>query len=563
MSLKQKFAQKAIQFTLKYSSKIHGGQQIAPILKSMGVEHVFTLCGGHIAPIYLACEDEDMQVIDTRHEQAAVRAADGYARLTRNIGVAIVTAGPGVTDAITGITNAYFANSPVVIFAGLAPFDEWDRGSLQEMHQLDLVKPVTKWARTVTDPARIAEYTQSAIRQALTPPMGPTYLEIPIDILMEMISPGDVKSYSPFFAETAPEPANDALESLKSMLRQAKKPVMLAGSNIWWDGAEEALKEFATHTNLPTFLNGMARGTLPADHPAFFQYTRKHAFENADLIIIAGTPLDFRLKFGKFNNDAPLVMLDNDGSHIGNNRKVDLGVIGDLEKAFTYLSENINVDFSGWAGEIRPKEEEKQATFRSKGKSANTPITHHRFCAELAEFIDEDPIIIGDGGDIVAVGSKMIPLSHAGQWMDPGPFGCLGVGPSFAIAAHLVYPDKRVIILHGDGAFGLNGFEFDTAVRFGLPIVSVIGNDAGWGQIRNPQVAIMGENKSTGTDLAPTRYDQFVESLGGHGEFVESPDEIAPAIRRALDSGKPACVNVMLDPDTLKGGVNVMRGLSI
>ena len=563
MSIKQKFAQKAIQFTLRYSSKIHGGQQMAPILELLGVKHVFTLCGGHIAPIYLACEGEGMQVIDTRHEQAAVHAADGYARLTRNLGVAIVTAGPGVTDAVTGITNAYFANAPVLILAGLAPFGEWDRGSLQEMQQLDLVKPITKWARTVTDPTRIAEYTQTAIRHALTPPMGPVYLEIPIDVLMEMISPKDVKSYAPFMAESTPGPQKENLAELKKMLSKASQPVLLAGSNIWWDEAEEVLKSFSSRTNIPTFLNGMARGVLPYDHPAFFQHTRKYAFENADLIIIAGTPLDFRLKFGEFNTDAPVVMLDNDGSHIGNNRAVELGVVGDLEKTFEYLLEHVNSDYSEWREQVRAQEQPKRQSYREKGESSATPITHHRFCAELSKFIGENTIVIGDGGDIVAVGSKMIPLSYPGQWMDPGPFGCLGVGPSFAIAAQLLHPDKRVIILHGDGAFGLNGFEFDTAVRFDLPITSIVGNDAGWGQIRNPQVAIMGGDKSTATDLGATRYDEVVASLGGHGEFVESPDEIGPAIQRAIDSGKPACVNVMLDPDTLKGGVNVMRGLSI
>jgi len=563
MSIKQKFAQKAIQYSLKFSSKMHGGQQIAPILKSIGVKQVFTLCGGHIAPVYLACADEGIQVIDTRHEQAAVHAADGYARLTRNIGAAIVTAGPGVTDAVTGITNAYFANAPVLILAGLAPFDEWDRGSLQEMQQLDVIKPVTKWARNVTDPKRIAEYTQTAIRQALTPPMGPVYLEIPIDILMEMISPKDVKSYAPFMAKSTPEPNWKSLTELKKMLSRTSQPVMLAGSNIWWDEAEHTLQSFSSRTNIPTFLNGMARGVLPHKHPAFFQHTRKYAFENADLIIIAGTPLDFRLKFGEFNTDAPVVVLDNDGSHIGNNRAVDLGIAGNLRRAFEYLSENVKADYSVWRDGVREQEKPKLESYRKKGKSAEKPITHHRLCAELAKFIDEETLIIGDGGDIVAVGSKMIPLSYPGQWMDPGPFGCLGVGPSYAVAAQLLHPDKRVIILHGDGAFGLNGFEFDTAVRFNLPIISIVGNDAGWGQIRNPQVAIMGEDKSTATDLGATRYAKVVASLGGHGEFVESPDEIGPAIQNAIDSGKPACVNVMLDSDTLKGGVNVMRGLSI
>jgi len=567
MSIKDKITQKVIQYTLKHSSKLNGGQQIAPVLKSVGITHVFTLCGGHTAPIYLACEEEAMQVIDHRHEQAAVHAADAYARIQRNLGVAIVTAGPGLTDAITGITNAYFANAPVLVLAGLAPFEEWDRGSLQEMNQLDLVKPITKYARTVTDSTRISEYTQNAIRHALTPPMGPVYLEIPIDILLEMHKSKEVKSYSPFYIDAPPVASDESIDHLYSMIQNSRHPVLLAGSNIWWDKAETEFKEFASQSEMPVFLNGMARGALSNDHPGFFQHSRKYAFENADLIIIAGTPLDFRLKFGNFNSDAKIVMLDNNGHHIGNNRSVDYAAIGNLAQTFASLTKNIQEtplqDYSSWLQEIRSVEREKREKYWSQASSKAKPITHHRLCAELAEFIDEDTIIVGDGGDIVAVGSKILPLTKPGQWMDPGPFGCLGVGPSFAIAAQLLHPDKRVIILHGDGAFGLNGFEFDTAVRFDLPIISVVGNDAGWGQIRNPQVAIMGEDASTATDLAPTRYDKVVESLGGYGEYVESPDEIQAAIQRALDSGKPACVNVMLDPDSLKGGVNLMRGLSI
>lgn len=567
MGIKAKITQKVIQYSLKHSSKMHGGQQIAPILKSVGVRHVFTLCGGHIAPIYLACTDEGIQVIDHRHEQAAVHAADAYARIQRNLGVAIVTAGPGLTDAITGITNAWFANSPVLIFGGMAPFNEWDRGALQEMNQLNLVKPITKYARTITDSTRIAEYTQNAIRHALTPPMGPVYLEIPVDILMEMHKSKDVKAFSPFYLDAQPIASDDRIERCYSMLAAAKKPVMLAGSNLWWDEAEEDLQEFADLTNMPIFLNGMARGMLSFDHPAFFQHTRKDAFEQADLIIIAGTSMDFRLRFGDFNNDTKVIMIDNNGYHIGNNRKVHHSVVGNIAYTFAKMNRFIDKeslpDFSQWSKQLIAIEETKQQKYTTAGKSTESPITHHRLCRDLADLVDENTIIIGDGGDIVAIGSKMIPLRFPGQWMDPGPFGCLGVGLSFAISAQLLYPEKRIIILHGDGAFGLNGFEFDTAVRFNLPIISVVGNDAGWGQIRNPQVAIMGEDASTATNLASTRYDKVVESLGGYGEIVDSADDIKSAIQRALDSGQPACINVTLDPDTLKGGVNVMRGLSI
>ena len=546
-------------------TKLHGGAQVTKVLCEEGIRHIFTLCGGHIAPIYLACAEAGIRVIDTRHEQAAAHAADGMARVTRGLGVAVVTAGPGLTDAVTGIANARYADSPVLILAGSAPVAEWDRGALQEMPQLDVVQPITKWARVVTDPRRIGEYTAEAVRAALSGKPGPVYLELPIDVLMEQTETSEWTLHPGYRTAARVAPAPVDVEAAARLMAQAERPVVIAGSNVWWDHAESALLDFIDKAGWPVYLNGMARGTVPTTHPLFFQHSRRHAFEHAGCVVVIGTPLDFRLGYGKFNRDAKVVMVDRDVDGMGRNRPVDAGVAGHVDLALSALA----AAFSGnpapetWLQQLRGEEEKRFGKIREMAASNAVPINHYQLCRALAEVAGDEAILVGDGGDIVSVGAKVIPVNRAGHWMDPGPFGCLGVGPSFAMAAKLVHPDKPVIILHGDGSFGLNAMEFDTAVRHNIPIVSVVGNDAGWGQIRNPQIALLGGRASLATDLALTRYDRVVEALGGHGAFVERPEDLRPALEAALGSGKPACVNVALDPTTLRGEVNVMRGLSI
>lgn len=543
----------------------NGGVQVAQVLKKEGITHLFTLCGGHIAPIYLAAAQMGIRVIDMRHEQAAAHAADAWARITRQIGVAVVTAGPGVTDAVTGVANAYFADSPVLLIGGSAPVAEWDRGALQEMNQVDLFKPITKLAKIVTDPKRIAEYTAMAIRIALSGKPGPVYLELPIDILMETMDPKEAIYYEPYRVEAFSQPDAHSIEAASIILHECEKPVIIGGSNVYWDHAEKALDQFVKKLQSPVYLNGMGRGCIPSHHPNFFSLSRKKALKEADAVIVVGTPLDFRLAYGKFNPSAKVIMVDRDESQMGKNRPVHVGIVGNVKLSLEALSANLRQgpERKDWFAALRQEETERRERINVLAKSDKKPINHYRLCQAIADFIDDETIVVGDGGDIVACGARVIPVNKPGNWMDPGPFGCLGVGPSFAIAAKLAHPEKKVLILHGDGSFGLNGMEFDTAVRHNIPIVSVIGNDAGWGQIRNPQVAILGKEASVATDLALTHYEKIVEALGGYGEFVEEPAQIIPALERAFASGKPACVNVVLDPDTLKGEVNVMRGLSI
>ncbi|MFQ5710058.1 MAG: thiamine pyrophosphate-binding protein [bacterium] len=544
---------------------IDGGVQVARVLKEEGVTHLFTLCGGHIAPIYLAAGQMGIRVIDVRHEQAAAHAADAWARVTRHLGVAVVTAGPGVTDAVTGVTNAYFADSPVLLLAGSAPVQEWNRGALQEMNQLDLFKPITKWAAVVTDAKRIGEYTATAVRQALSGRPGPVYLELPIDVLMAAVAAQEVTYFEPYRAQATTRPAADSLEQALSLLEKCQRPVVIGGSNVYWDRAESALKEFVTTLDSPVYLNGMGRGCLPSYDPHFFSLSRKKALAEADLVVVVGTPLDFRLGYGRFNKAAKVIMIDRVAALMGQNRPVHSGIAGNIQLALEDLTARLAKasQRADWFEALKQAELERRQKLDVLAKSDQKPINHYRLSQAIAEFADDDTIVVGDGGDIVACGAKVIPVNRPGNWMDPGPFGCLGVGPSFAIAAKLAHPEKKVLILHGDGSFGLNGMEFDTAVRHQIPIVSVIGNDAGWGQIRNPQIAILGEKATLATELGLTHYEKVVEALGGYGEFVTEPDEIAPAIERAFASGKPACVNVAIDPNTLRGEVNVMRGLGI
>ncbi len=543
----------------------NGGVQVATVLQKEGVKCLFTLCGGHIAPIYLAAGAMGIRVIDVRHEQAAAHAADGWARVTRHLGVAVVTAGPGVTDAVTGVANAFYADTPLLLLAGSAPVREWDRGALQEMNQIDLFKPITKWARVVTDPTRVAEYVATAIREALSGIPGPVYLELPLDVLMEVIEPKDWTFREPYRIEPLSAPAEETVARAAEMLQQSEKPVVIAGSNVYWDHGEESLRRFIEKLKAPVYLNGMGRGCIPADHPQFFNLSRREALAEADAVFVIGTPLDFRLGYGRFNRDAKLLLLDRDSRHMGRNRPVDVGLVGNVRFGLEALTAAIDraPDRLGWFTTLRQAEQKKRERIESLARSDATPINHYRMVQAIADFADDDTIIVGDGGDIVACGAKVIPINRPGNWMDPGPFGCLGVGPSFAMAAKLAHPEKKVLILHGDGSFGLNGFEFDTAIRHNIPIVSIVGNDAGWGQIRNPQIAILGEKATLATDLAATRYDRVVEALGGYGELVTDPKEIQPALERAFASGVPACVNVMLDPKTLLGEVNVMRGLGI
>ena len=532
-----------------------GGQLVARVLKQAGVGHVFTLCGGHILPIYDGCLDEGIAVIDTRHEQAAAHAADAYARLTRNIGVAMVAPGPGVTDAVTGVANAYAARSPMLLIGGAAPLGLRGLGALQEMEQVALLRPITKGSFTVPETRQIPEVLTTAIRTALSGRPGPVFVEIPVDLLLSTIE--DRLAPIPTDYVHCPRGAADArtLAILEQLLVVAERPVVIAGGGVWWDDAAQALEAFATRAGVPVFMNGAGRGALPANHPNAFAQARSMALGRADLVLVLGTPLDFRLGYGRppvFAEDARVVMVDGDAVELGRNRPLALGVVGDLgvvlRQAVDVVPASMAARVAPWLDAVRARERETREKLAAFCAADDVPITHYRLAAEIARIVGPETIVVGDGGDVVGCASKIVALHRPGQWLDPGPLGCLGVGPSFALTAKLLHPERPVVLIAGDGALGLNVMELETAMRFGLPFVCVVGNDGGWGQIRNPQLSFYGEARAVATSLPVTRFDLFAESLGARGALVREPRDIAPALDKALGSSEVWCVNVVLDP---------------
>ena len=546
---------------------VHGGKLAARALKEAGVDVIFTLSGGHIMPLYDGCLDEGIKVVDVRHEQAAVHAADSWARCNPgSIGVAAITAGPGVTDGVTGIANAWRANSPILVFGGQGPFENLRRGSLQEMDHLGVVRPITKYCDAIYQTKRIPEYVELAIRHAVSGIPGPAYLEIPMDVFMG--SAEWEESPVPKIRTLAPRISPDRAEVRKAieLLQGAERPMMMAGTSVKWSYASKEMNDFISETHMPTYCNGMGRGTVPWDSPEFLNRSRRDAMKQVDVIVLAGTLLDFRLRFGaSIPADAKIIQLDMDNTLIGQNRQTDVPIVGNLACSFELLIEemknqSVKLDFSGWRDQLREIENTEEAKVEASLNSDEVPIDPQRMCREVRDWLatQDQPIVIGDGGDIVATAAKILPVKGEGAWMDPGPLGTLGVGMPFAIAAKLAHPNRPVVIIYGDGSFGFNGMEYDTAVRFGLPIIGIVGNDGAWGQMMRPQLGIYGEDRLAAVLLNRTRYDKVVEALGGHGEHVTEPDQLRPALERAAASGLPALINVDIRQDRdYKGGIYV------
>ena len=536
-------------------AQMHGGRVVAKALKAEDVPFVFTLCGGHVMPIYDGCVDEGIRVIDVRHEQTAAHAADGWARVTGRPGVAIVTAGPGLTDAVTGVASAHRANIPMLIFGGQGPRPFADMGSLQDMNHVELMRPITKWAVSVPEGRRLAEYVSMAFRIATTGLPGPVYLEMPIDQLFNTYEEERLVFPSHYRTEAGIAGDPRYLERAFELLRKAQRPVALVGSQLRWSRRREAYPRFVQTFGMPIYVNGLGRGSLPPDNPYFFSQTRKDALKQADVVLIFGTPLDFRLGYGReshFNPAAALIQVDLDGAEIGRNRPIDIGIVGDTGIVMEQLTQLAAAEgFSAamvkpWLDEMRRREQQKWERMQPELDSAAVPINPLRACKEIAAVLPRNAIAIGDGGDFVATAASVLRIYEQGHWLDPGPLGTLGVGPGYAMAAKLAKPESPVVIVYGDGSFGLHGLEFEAMVRQKINVVGVVGNDAGWTQIRRGQVQLYGEERAVATGLSFTRYDHVVEALGGHGEYVERPEQIRPALERALNAGKPALVNIKL-----------------
>ena len=527
-------------------TEVHGGRLVAQRLKAWGVSKLFTLSGGHLFSIYDGCREEGIDLVDTRHEQTAGFAAEGWAKATREPGVCALTAGPGVTNGLSAIASAQANASPVVAFGGRAPAMRWGMGSLQEIDHVPFVAPLTKSATTADSPAEIATLVDGALRQAVEPPTGPAFVDFPLDYVFQHAPAGDapVDRYDPLA-----QPAADGVDAAIELLRGAERPVIMAGTGLYWARAEEALQRLCDDGDIPVFLNGLARGCVPADHRCFFSRARSNGLKGADVALVVGVPMDFRLGFGaSFGEDTQLIVMGSSRPDRPHPREVAVELYGGVAATLDALREGAaGRDRSGWVAELRAREEERRAVERAELDDDRSPLHPMRVYRELNDVLDRDTIVIGDGGDFVSYAGRMIDTYEPGCWMDPGPFGCLGSGPGYAIAAKTARPDRPVCLLLGDGAFGFAGLEFDTMVRHGLPVVGVMGNNGIWALEKHPMEFLYGY--SVAAELQPElRYDQVVEALGGHGELVREPGELRPALERAFAAGKPALVNVLTDP---------------
>ena len=534
---------------------VHGGALVAQALHREGVSHLFTLCGGHVQHIYDGCLDLGIRVVDFRHEQAAGHAAEGWARATGKPGVAVVTAGPGVTDAVTAAANAMRGGVPMLLIGGQGPRFFSGMGSLQEMDHVELMRSITKWSVSIPEARRIPDFMATAFRKATTGVPGPVFLEMPLDILMNSEKSEDMEWPSQYRTSFVAGGDPAAIQDAADRLSKAQRPIAIVGTQWWWSPYRDTIQDFLATYDLPAFLNGGARGAIRPDDPRFFRLCRSRAIAESDCVILFGTPWDFRLGYGReVPPTTQVIQVDLDPQVIGHNRGADVGIVGDTGLIMKQLASAGRRADPAWVAKVRAWEDGRYAKMAGELNSDATPINPLRFSKELAAAIPRDATVVCDGGDIVGTAAKVVDVWEPGHWMDPGPLGTLGVGPSFAMAAKLARPDEPVFIIYGDGSFGLNGREYEAAARQGIPFVGVMGNDAGWTQIRRGQVQLFSEERAPATKLDYTRYDQMVTALGGHGEYVERPEDIRPAIDRALASGKPALVNVKIGGSSFREG---------
>jgi acetolactate synthase-1/2/3 large subunit len=541
---------------------VHGGRLVAKALKRHGTTHLFTLCGGHVQAIYDGCIDEEIRVVDVRHEQTAGHAADGFARVTGRPGVCAVTAGPGITDTVTAMANAQRAGVPLVCIGGAGPQLLCDMGSLQDMDSVSLMRTVSKLAVRVPETRRIVEYIDMAFRVAQANTPGPVYLEMPLDLLMNVHDDTDLPNTAPLPVAPRAAANPDALAQAVAILEQAQRPTILVGSQIRFSPKREALAACAAAWQVPFYLNGMARGGVSPDSPSFFARSRRFALSNADAIFVFGTPFDFRVEYGRaplWPETAKIVQVDLDGSELGRNRRVDCAIAGDSGYVLEQLLAKVPAKAATeWLARVRADEDKRSAKMAPEIASNESPPNPLRVSSEIGKRLGPNDIVIGDGGDFVATAANVLRLAWPQLWMDPGPLGTLGVGPGYAMAAKLARPAGKVVLVFGDGSFGFHAMEFEALARQGIPVVAVIGNDAGWTQIRRGQVDLYGEARAVATALDYTRYEQVVEALGGKGFWVERTEDLGPALDAAFAADVPSCVNVKLGKsDFRKGAISV------
>lgn len=542
---------------------VSGGHLVARALKAEGVDTIFTLCGGHIIDIYDGCVDEGIKIVDVRHEQVAAHAADGYARQTGRLGCVVTTAGPGCTNAVTGVATAFRSESPVLHIGGGGGLAQHKMGSLQDLPHVQMMRPITKFAESVLTTERIPDMIAMAARESFTGAYGPSYLEISRDVLDREIhidkavipKPGHYRAS----VRSVGDPAD--IERLADALVKAERPAILFGQQVWAARGHKEAVALLKGLDIPGYFNGASRGLLPPGDPHHFDRTRSLAFGKADVVVIVGTPFDFRMGYGKRINVPTLVQIDQDYRTVGKNRDITFGLVGDpgailgavLAAATAKIDQGKRQLRQQWMKSLHDAEAAATNKLMPLFKSDSTPIHPFRVAYELNEFLGEDTIYIGDGGDVVTISAQAVRPRNPGQWMDPGALGSLGVGTGFAIAAKLANPNKEVLCYYGDGSFGMTAFDMETANRFGVPYLAVVGNNSAMNQIRYGQISKYGEQRgNVGNLLGDVPFGKFAEMLGGYGEEVRDPAQIKGALQRGREAvaktGKSAVINIWVDP---------------
>jgi thiamine pyrophosphate-dependent acetolactate synthase large subunit-like protein len=526
-----------------------GSQILARALRRLELDTMFYLMGGPMLAAESACIEEGIRSIDVRHEQAAAMMAHAYGRVLNTLGVCMAASGPATMNLVTGVSNAWADAAPMLAIGGASPVSQFDKGAFQEMDQLSVFKPITKWAERVYDPRRIPELLALAVRQALDGPPGPVYLDLPGDVLYREVDEDSIKYPDAALVMTRHRPAGDPahVEAAIALLEKAERPIIVSGSGILWSGASEQLRRWVDATGIPFYTTPQGRGVVPDDHELSFLTARSTAFREADLALVIGTRINYVIGYlspPRFNAAAKLIQVDINPAEIGHNHPADVGIVGDagavLDQLLAAAEGRLKKGrYSTWTDHLRAVDEEKTRESEARLSNDATPIHPLRLCKEVRDFLDRDAVLVVDGQEILNFGRQSIPTFEPGHRLNSGPFGTMGVGLPFGLGAKAAKPDKQVLVLHGDGSFGLNAMELDTAVRWKLPVVTVVSLNGGW--TADP------DGNKPGRDLGYTRYDKMAEALGCHAEYVEEPSQIRPALERAFKSGIPALVNVKTD----------------
>jgi acetolactate synthase-1/2/3 large subunit len=536
---------------------IDGGEMVARILEREGIREIFTL-PGDVDLILRAAESRGFRIIDTRHEQAAGHMADGWARVTGRVGVAAVTSGPGVTDIVTAVANAYVDAIPMLVLAGRSALVEDETAAQQSLPQVEMMRPITKWAYTVTRPQRIAEFTAMALRQATTGRPGPVFLDIPDDVMKAQVEEERVFFPREYRPGAPPAAQPEAIAKTIELLERAQRPVILAGGGVWFAQAAAELREFAELTQIPVLANGKARGCVPENTPLGFGDFVPLAAGQPDVVLVLGARLGL-FTGGRYISlipaNAQVIQVDIEGEEIGRNRDVQLGIVGDCREVLRQLLGRARQrswsQRDAWLEVLDRTRQGRSQAFAAALAASEPPIHPFRLATEVARYLPDEAIIVADGGEAWDWMNSAAVVKRPGHWLSHGYLGCLGVGLSFGMAAKLAHPDKPVLVTTGDGSVGLNFAEFHTAAKHSLPIVVVVFNDKAWGMCKHGQEMTRGKGQTVATELGLVHYEKAAEGLGAYGELVEKPADIAPALERAFKSGKPACLNVLVDPDVV------------